>query len=150
MDDRRFDALVRSLASGASRRAVLKGMLGLGGAAVASAAGLPDHAHAARRGFTGPRIPTPCVPNCDGTTCGSNGCGGTCSCDQGLLCIFDAGLCGRICPPCNSGCFCDEDYHVCMSNQSQGDCSGNFDCPAGTFCEERTSTCRAPCTSSVP
>ena len=31
MDDRRFDSLARSLASGASRRSVLKGLLGLGG-----------------------------------------------------------------------------------------------------------------------
>ena len=30
MDDRRFDALVRSRAAGSSRRQVLKGMLGLG------------------------------------------------------------------------------------------------------------------------
>jgi len=34
MDDRRFDALVKSLATGRSRRAVLKGLLGLGGAAL--------------------------------------------------------------------------------------------------------------------
>ena len=32
-----------------------------------------------------------CFPACDGTTCGDDGCGGTCTCGEGLLC-FD-GLC---------------------------------------------------------
>ena len=38
MDDRRFDALVKSVAAGGSRRAVLKGLLGLGGVALAGGA----------------------------------------------------------------------------------------------------------------
>ncbi len=35
MDDRQFDSLAKALAEGKSRRSVLKGLLGLGGAAVA-------------------------------------------------------------------------------------------------------------------
>jgi hypothetical protein len=153
MDERGFDALVRSLAAGRSRRQVLKGLLGLGGAAVATAAALPDDAHAARRGHSGPVFPTPCVPTCDGTTCGANGCGGTCSCGRDLLCIPDTGLCGRVCAPsdpsgsCSSGCACDPFHFVCVSNQSMGNCSTSASCPIGTFCHE-SDTCRAPCTSA--
>ena len=35
MDDRRFDSFAKALAEGKSRRTVLKGLLGLGGAALA-------------------------------------------------------------------------------------------------------------------
>jgi len=48
MDDRRFDALVRSRAAGSSRRQVLKGMLGLG-AAVGGVAVSQADASAKRR-----------------------------------------------------------------------------------------------------
>ena len=61
MDDRRFDALVKSVAAGTSRRAVLKGLLGLGGVAVAGGALLDDDAQAARR-----PTPTPKPPTCPG------------------------------------------------------------------------------------
>jgi len=40
MDDRRFDSLAKTLATGKSRRSVVKGLLGLGGAAVLAAIGL--------------------------------------------------------------------------------------------------------------
>ena len=49
MDDRRFDSLVKSFAGGASRRAVLKGLLGLGGAAAVGGTLLEGPAEAARR-----------------------------------------------------------------------------------------------------
>ncbi len=48
MDDRRFDALVRQLASGQSRRSVLKGLLGLTGVALAGSAAT-ESTDAARR-----------------------------------------------------------------------------------------------------
>ena len=58
MDDRRFDAFIRALDSGSSRRTVMRGLLGLGvGAATASVAS--ERASAARRGFAGPTFPTP-------------------------------------------------------------------------------------------
>jgi hypothetical protein len=47
MDDRSFDALVKAVASGASRRSLLKGMLGLGGAALTGGALLEGGADAA-------------------------------------------------------------------------------------------------------
>lgn len=52
MDDRRFDALVRHLGQGGSRRALLKALIGIGGVA-ATGAVLHD-TDAARRGYSGP------------------------------------------------------------------------------------------------
>jgi len=71
MDDKRFDSIARQLGSGSSRRAVLKGLLGVGAVA---AVGLTVHGQtdAARRGFTGPFGPTPVpTPTCapDGDPC---------------------------------------------------------------------------------
>jgi len=88
MDDQRFDSLVRSFASGANRRQILKGVLGLGAGVAGAALTAMDDADAARRGFPGPRI-FPCEPQCDGTSCGSNGCGGSCSCSLGCDCLAD-------------------------------------------------------------
>ena len=61
MDDRRFDALVKALARDGSRRSMLKGLLGLGGAAVAGGALLESGAEAARR-----PAPTPKPVKCPG------------------------------------------------------------------------------------
>jgi hypothetical protein len=127
-------------------------MLGLGGAAVAGAAILPGHADAARRGFSGPTFPTPCVPNCNGTTCGADGCGGACTCPPRFGCDRVLGdLCVVPCDDssqCGSDCHCDPGNLVCASNQLGSSCSGAFDCPTGTYCEDRGSegsNCVAPC-----
>ena len=52
MDNKRFDSLTKALASGQSRRSVIKGLLGLGGAA-AVATVLPDDT------LSGPLFPRP-------------------------------------------------------------------------------------------
>lgn len=75
MDQHRFDSLTRSFAQARSRRTVVRGLLGLGGAVAATA--MSQDAEAARRGFGGPPPalprPTPppaesyCTP--DGTCC---------------------------------------------------------------------------------
>jgi hypothetical protein len=85
MDDRRFDAIARNLASGTSRRALLAGLLGLGGIA---AAGIDrHHAGAARRGFRAPRFlpATQCSSDYD---CGGDAvcCVGDC-CSPGQSCV---------------------------------------------------------------
>ncbi len=49
IDDRRFDSLAKSLAAGKSRRSVLKGLLGLGGAAVVGGTLSGQETDAARR-----------------------------------------------------------------------------------------------------
>jgi hypothetical protein len=119
MEERRFDAITRLLGQGGSRRTLLKGLVGLGGATAAGAA-LRD-TEAARRGYAGPRFPTvqptPCVPQCDGTTCGSDGCGGTCTCpDISCTCLADQGI-----PNASP---------ICVSQWSTGDfrCSPEVDC----------------------
>jgi hypothetical protein len=46
-----------------------------------------------------------CVPKCDGSTCGSDGCGGTCPCDAGYNCVAE--LCELACiPDCTEGYDC--------------------------------------------
>ncbi len=61
MDDRKFDSLVKSFASGTSRRSLLKGMLGLGGAALTGSVVLDGDSEAARR-----PTPTPKPIQCPG------------------------------------------------------------------------------------
>lgn len=90
MDDRRFDTISRKLASGASRRVVLRGLLGLGGVAVAAGTEL-HRADAARRGFSGPpiiRLPVPSTQCSSDYDCGGDivCCVGTC-CTTGQSCI---------------------------------------------------------------
>ncbi len=72
MDDRRFDQLVKAAASGASRRSLLKGMLGLGGAVVAGGVALERDADAAKR-----PTPTPTPIRCPGR---QTPVGGVCTC----------------------------------------------------------------------
>lgn len=74
MDDRAFDAFAKLLASGANRRSVLKGLLGLGGALPAVAL-IGDESEAARR-----PTPTPRPARCPGNQIPSNG---SCVCPDG-------------------------------------------------------------------
>lgn len=100
MDDRRFDTLARSLATGRSRRDLLKRVLG-GSAGVVAAGTLGSRStEAARRGFSGPTFPTwtPCVRDAQGACCTSGVLepGGFC-CANGMTDSF-----GYCCDP-NSG-----------------------------------------------
>lgn len=81
-----------------------------------------------------------CVPNCEGRTCGSDGCGGSCgACTGELKCVL--GTCMKICIPncadkecgangcggtCSPGCFGQD---ICM----RGTCVCLPDC-AGRIC----------------
>ncbi len=138
MDDRRFDALVRTMASGSSRRQMVKGLLGLG--AVVGAAALTQDAEAARRGFSGPKLPTPppCVPVCTEGICGGpDGCGGACGCGDGWYCS-GGGCCQNIQleePGCfwmenHSGLYCwvsvGDDYESCAEADTCA--SGGSEC----------------------
>jgi hypothetical protein len=95
MDNRRFDTVVRNLAPGASRRALLKGLLGLGGVV---AAGVELHqADAARRGFSGPVFPAvvPTEPPCiNPDTCVFDACCAGFFCCNGQECIPNDAICG--------------------------------------------------------
>ncbi len=107
MDDRRFDSLVRSLGAGCSRKTLLKGILGIGVTISSSSLLTAGDAAAARRGFSGPQLPTPpppCVPVCDEGTCGGpDGCGNTCECAAGYFCQ-NGGCCEDI-QLTEPGCF---------------------------------------------
>jgi hypothetical protein len=80
MDSRRFDELTRVLASGYDRRAVVRGILGLGTGALGGVV-MTGGAEAARRGFSGPKLPT--APPCTDGLCGDP----RESCAEGLVCF---------------------------------------------------------------
>jgi hypothetical protein len=145
MDDRRFDSLVRQLASGATRRRMLKGLLGLGVTAAVGNAVVED-ADAARRGYSGPQLPSPptgpCTPSCPAHYCGDDGCGNQCPCEAGWSCISSNGTCGRQCSSkadcpassCGPSTFCYQG--ICYDpGHIAGSCvSSNEECPAGFVC----------------
>ena len=118
MDDRRFDSLAKSLASGASRRSVLKGILGLGGAALAGGMLMDGEAEAARRG---PKSPKP--PTCPGQQSWNDT---RCVCPDGLSQCNPNG--GPDC--CNSGVTPGSPgYSECCDNACcQGTCYGEELC----------------------
>lgn len=102
MDDRRFDSLTRALAGGANRRAVLKGLLGLGGV-IAGSTMLDDSAEAARRSKPTPR-PASCPgqQTWDGSACG---------------CPDDAPyVCGPACCTGEAGGLPTPDHSECCDN----------------------------------
>lgn len=147
MDDRRFDSLARSLADGPSRRTLLKSMLGIAGAAIAGSAMTSNDAQAARRGFSGPKVPTPCVPNCAGSQCGSDGCGGTCGdCHSSSTCFQGIcyGACDPVASPCCSACECDPINLICVTPESMGASCSAARCPAGWYCDQ-SNICRRDC-----
>lgn len=132
MDDRRFDSLARSLASCRSRRQVLRGVLGIGGGALATATG--HSADAARRQTPTPR-PASCPGNqyWDGSTC---------------ICPDDYQICGPACCPngqaeccdgacCYGSCYgeelcCPAGNILCDGACQPWECCNGSDCPSGS------------------
>jgi hypothetical protein len=144
VDERGFDNLVRSLAVGASRRSVVRTLIGAlavigGGAAV-------RETEAARRGFSGPAVPTlpidpfPCRPSCNGQTCGSDGCGGTCTCPGGgnCICLTTSGI-----PNAGAVCAVDEHLYPDAGCKSSEDCQQQYGEPY--FCDTSSGTCYLSC-----
>jgi hypothetical protein len=138
MDGNRFDRLARMVGSGASRRTILKGLLGLGGAAVAGAHIEGGDARTLRTRPTIPPPPPPTTTPAPTTTpppcaAGQQLClGGTVCCATGL-CARDGntdyccdGLNGHGSIPCFPDC-CEHDYECC-----DHEC-----CPSGTACLTR-------------
>jgi hypothetical protein len=145
MDPKRFDDLLRSLSSGASRRGLLTGLVG-GLLAALPLAHSEEVAEAKRRRFKGRRRRRKhrrwCIPNCAGRTCGGNGCGGSCGyCGPGSVCR--RGTCQPVCVPnctgktcggdgCGGSCgFCGND-RLCLNGACVcrvKDCGNGLCCP---------------------
>lgn len=124
MDNGRFDSLVKSLASGTSRRSVLKGLLGLGGVVSIGARSGPG-AEAARR-----PAPTPRPITCPGSQYWD---GETCACTSGEVCGSDCCPSGSEC--CDGACCVGHCYgeELCCPNDNWCDAAGAC-CPDGATC----------------
>ena len=85
MDEARFDALTRAFSRRIDRRRVLQGFFGIGGASLAGAL-RAEPGEAARRGYSGPKLPKPNEPGL--CSAGVDTCLGGSSCNSGTaLCI---------------------------------------------------------------
>jgi hypothetical protein len=105
VDDSLFYSIARMYCGGASRRKLLKGILGLGGGMVAAVA-LSGGSEAARRGYGGPSGPG--VPN-DLQICPALGCCAMCSpylpvIGQFVTCVQQQGLSCQYCADHAGGC----------------------------------------------
>lgn len=140
MDDRRFDDLTRRFATGSSRRTLLKGVLGLGGAAVATFVGGNGSQAAwstlvclpSGEGYIKRLVPTAAVPLYRlryGAVLPENG-----------LCPIEVGN-GQTCPsstlPCDTQPIVCGEECVCLTTTA-----GEHVCVSSGFvCSEQESTC---------
>jgi hypothetical protein len=163
MDDRRFDSLTRQLGAGASRRSVVKGLLGFGGALA------PASTLAARRPEPTPK-PVKCPQRqhwdgyecvCDdGDTCGSDCCiGESVCCDNAccfgtcygeeLCCPAEKIVCNGECLPygvqCNDDNCCDAG-EICVEGQCVPECDG---VAIGGACTDNSDCCSGICSAGL-
>ena len=121
MDDREFDTFARSLAFGRTRRGVLKGLLGIGAAALTGGVMFGQGAEAARRGFSGPILPTftPCRRDSQGRCCASG------VFEEPGRCCADAFLdsLGHCCDPTSEGAWVGCCCPVSPSGEVIGECN---------------------------
>ena len=133
MDHRDFDQLARSIATATNRRDFMRRLFGVAGVTGGIMALSTQKADAARRGFSGPKLPQPPVdpdpcgivesPCSANSQCCTNFCeqdlggGGTCQICDATICgdfictdlqwdPFNCGSCGNLCGPgasCNNG-----------------------------------------------
>ena len=114
MHDNRFDEVAKNLARGRSRRAVVAGLLGLGG--VAASALVAGPAEAARRGFAGPFKPTPVDP-------GGNYCEAQTTCIDGICCDPDGSFCEGSGEQCTTTSDCQASDEICHGGQCWRACN---------------------------
>ena len=77
-----------------------------------------------------------CMPHCDGTTCGDNGCGSPCTCASGTVCDPTTHLCVTACPTARQcGTACCATSEDCVSGACHPRCASSTDCaPASPCC----------------
>ena len=137
MDADRFDALLRALIAGSSRRGVLAGLTSALLAASPRAFG-DEHAIAKRnhrrkrkkrnkKKNKSSSPPVTCTPSCAGKLCGDDGCGGTCgiACGGGKSCLGGSCLCPSGQEDCQGTCIPD------------AACCTSADCDPGEICVQR-------------
>lgn len=145
LDDSRFDALTKSLATTIGRRNLLKGAVGLGAAATTARV----HSQAVDAARRPTPTPKPSTPTCPGLQTRQNGqctcpanttnCGPDC-CPAGAQCCNNAccyGICyddGSCCAPiCTAGtCGPDSCGGTCPCTPDKVCSGGSCVCPAGT------------------
>ncbi len=112
--------LTKALAQGRSRRSLLKGFLGLGGAATVGAL-LASDTDAARRGYSGPKPQPTVVPG--PPTCNSQNCYGCRECVNGVC-------------TANPQQLCYDHTNECLTSvcNPDGGCSYPFDCRVKEGC----------------
>lgn len=107
--------MTKKLANGASRRSILKGLLG--GAGAVAAAGIP-RIHVGAQDA--------CTPDCTDNACGDDGCGGLCppvgDCCSDLDCAAGSYCEGGFCVAADVGPSADDD-------DDDDDCLGEVQCP---------------------
>ncbi len=154
MDGQRFDRLTRALATGTSRRTILKGLLGAGGAAVSGSV-VADQADArvigARPTVPPAQQPSGCqLPNqlCGGECCGPGLCKSNHCCSSpthtwcgdrcwpesqctssGIPCSDGQKVCGSTCCPANASCARSGNSDICC-NPDSGQAPCGFECCA--------------------
>ncbi len=154
VDDRRFDVLTKALADSSSRRSVIKGFLGLGGALTATTLLGRTRVDAARRPTPAPKPVTcpgqqiwddaqcvcpsgyGCGPDCCTTIeqCCDNAC-----CPDDAVCVAEERCCpaAQACPNAPDGPCCPDGLLCCPGGDScydpNGGCCVDTDC-AGDFC----------------
>jgi hypothetical protein len=148
VDQTRFEALTRSLASLPSRRNVLRSLasagLGLSALRLSDTASAKNKKKGKKKRKK--KVQQGCTPNCTERTCGNDGCGGSCGacgptqvCHGGTCCVPEsrgatcAGRCGTWTNTCGQtvACATCAAGQQCLSNGScaivcavNGDCSG--------------------------
>ncbi len=166
MDDHRFDVLTKAFGSSGSRRRLLKGLLGVGGAAAIGTAIVPSESEAARRPTPTPK-PVTCpgqqtwdvsqctcpdgLSKCGPACCNPNGtgadhseccdnacCQGTCYGEE-LCCPYPRAYCPTTGECCPEGAHCCDEFG-CLSIDL---CCSDADCTAfpNSSCDPGTHTC---------
>jgi hypothetical protein len=135
MDGQRFDDLLRTLASGSSRRAVLSHLA----SGLLAPLTLTESTEAKKKRGKGKKKRR-CTPKCAGKTCGKDGCGGSCGpcagfgeCVNGTcVCAGDSVFCRGACVP---GCIGEAIINplTCECCGIGSDCITDAECCSG-FC----------------